>query len=340
MNTQCLIENRTNGSTPHGHDHYGCTNTNKAKESDLKYFWTWAKVAHQKTESYPVPYDIIVDFVVSHLEGKFPKGVEDKLLSLKIKSSAGKHKLSTIHRRLSSLRWKHRQLGIPKEQSSVDSSIKSITNKAEHDPANVIKSSLAVSKNIIIKVLKSIPDDLIGKRDRALFAVTWASGRRRSEILSMTMEKMEIHHDINREFYIFNFTSLFSGDKTRMPVNIIIGGKAKRYLDDWLDASQIRSGYIFRQITKGGKSIKANPISGTQFYRVVKQRFVESGIESIDRLSPHSLRSGFVTELGNLGIKIHDGMPMSGHKCMHTFMGYYMAGIHERYSAVNILDDD
>ena len=317
-------------------------NTDKAKASDLEYFWAWAGAAHQLPESYPIQWEILLDFVVSHLEGDFPAGIEDALLESKIKQAPGRHKLKTIQRRLATISWKHGELSFSKEQNPVyHSQIKEIIRKAADDPAHAPKAAQAADKSILTRVLNSIPDDLIGKRDRALFAVAWASGgRRRSEALGMTLEQREIYNDPNGGYYIFTLSHIKNRRNTDEPLRVKVGGMAKFYLDEWLNDSQIKSGYIFRQLTKGGKTIKRDPISGTQFYRLIKKRFLEAGVNNIDKYSPHSFRSGFATELGKRNGNVGDGMAMTGHKCLTTFMRYYQAGAVESNSAANLLDDE
>ncbi len=315
-------------------------NTDKARASDLEYFWAWADLSHNLSESYPVPWEIILDFVARHLEGNFPPHIEEELLKNKIKQKKGRHKLKTVMRRLSTLSWKHNEVGVPKEKNPVfHHEITELIKKAADDPTHARKPAQAADKAIILKVLEDIDDDIFGKRDRALMAVTWASGgRRRSESLQMTMESRTIGQDKNGSYYIFELSSVKNKKNTDSPLKVKISGIAKDYLDDWLDSAAITSGYIFRQMSKGGKSIKKNPISGTQFYRIVKKRFLQAGIKDPERFSPHSLRSGFITEFGKQGGNVGDGMAVTGHRCLQTFMSYYQAGEAETNTASSLLD--
>jgi len=317
-------------------------NTDIAKASDLEYFWSWAEIAHNLSESYPVPLEILMNFVTTHLLGELPDAVEEHLKKIKMKQFKGRHKLNTVLRRVSTISWKHGKLNIPKDNNpAFHPDVVEVLRNAADDPSHARKAAQAVDKSILVKVLKSIPDDIPGIRDRALFAVAWASGgRRRSEAIGMTMEQREEYEDASGGYYIFNLTHIKNRKNTEEPLRVKIGGMAKEYLDAWLKIAKIKSGYIFRQMTKGGKTIKDSPISGTQFYRITKKRFLESGIPGVDKFSPHSFRSGFITELGKRDGNVGDGMAMTGHKCLQTFMSYYQAGAAESNSAANMLDDD
>jgi len=336
------LSNKTKNLVARISDRGTRANTDIAKASDLEYFWTWAELAHQLNESYPVPWEVLLDFVVTHLEGEFQEGVEEALIAAKMKQFKGRHKLKTVLRRVSTLSWKHGQMNISRDNNpAFHTSITEVLKKAADDPSHARKAAQAADKSILVKVLESIPDDIIGKRDRALFAVAWSSGgRRRSEALGMTIEQREVYDDTNGGYYIFNLTHIKNRKNTDEPLRVKIGGMAKTYLDVWLDSAKITSGAIFRQLTKGGKTIKDSPISGTQFYRITKKRFLEAGIPGVDNFSPHSFRSGFATELGKRGGNVGDGMAMTGHNCIQTFMSYYQAGAAESNSAANMLDDE
>ncbi|VAW67817.1 hypothetical protein MNBD_GAMMA09-401 [hydrothermal vent metagenome] len=280
--------------------------------------------------------------MVTHLEGEFPEGIEEALIASKMKQFKGRHKLKTILRRVSTLSWKHGQMHVSRDNNpAFHTAVTDVLKKAADDPSHARKAAQAADKSILVKVLESIPDNMIGKRDRALFAVAWASGgRRRSEAIGMTIEQREAYDDASGGYYIFNLTHIKNRKNTDEPLRVKIGGMAKTFLDAWLDAANIKSGPIFRQLTKGGKTVKDSQISGTQFYRITKKRFLESGIPGVENFSPHSFRSGFATELGKRGGNVGDGMAMTGHKCLQTFMTYYQAGAAESNSASNMLDDD
>ena len=60
--------------------------------------------------SYPVPVELIIQFITDHLGGMKP-AVDEKLVAMGVKKK-GPHKLSTIKRRLYSLSAYHHMKGI------------------------------------------------------------------------------------------------------------------------------------------------------------------------------------------------------------------------------------
>ena len=318
--------------------------TDRAKAGDLEYFWTWAELVYGKTESYPVDPMMLLDFVVSHLEGDFPAGVDQALVKTKIKSQLGKHKLSTIRRRISSLSWKHKELNFHAEKNPTKhSEVASVLKHAANDRAHVSTPSKAAVKRTLDTVLASIQgDDFHSLRDRALLAVTWQSGRRRSETVGMQIEhRLETvpSRPGSSGYFIFEFPTMKNRKRTDDALTVKVGGRTKDYLEAWINAAQIKHGPIFRGITKHGKTILETAITGTQMYRIVKKHFLNAGIEDWEHFTPHSFRSGFVTELGKQNISVGDGMALTGHKSLKTFMGYYQAGSAETNTAADLLDE-
>ncbi|TNC80132.1 MAG: hypothetical protein C9356_15855 [Oleiphilus sp.] len=318
--------------------------TDRAKAGDLEYFWAWVDLAYGQQESYPVDPSILLDFIASHLEGNFPDDIDNKLVAKKIKASLGPHKLSTIRRRISTLSWKHKELGFNGEKNpTMNAQVADLLKSAANDSENRSLASKAAVKRILDQVIESINgDDLHSIRDRALILLTWQSGRRRSETVGMKLEhRISSVRDTPEcpGYYIFEFPHLKNRSRTETALTIKIGGRAKEALDRWLEAAGISTGHIFRGVSKGGKTVLEKPISGTQVYRIVKKRFLEAGIEDWEMFTPHSFRSGFVTELGKRNKSVGDGMAMTGHKSLQTFMSYYQQGGAETNTAADMLDE-
>jgi len=95
-------------------------------------------------------------------------------------------------------------------------------------------------------------------------------------------------------------------------------------LNYWLDVANIRSGPIFRKIRKGGL-ITDKALDGKDVFRIVKHRCELAGLDP-DRYTPHSLRSGFVTEAAKRSKPIFDVMAMTGHNSVKQLMQYYKPG--------------
>ena len=307
-----------------------------AKASDLEYFWMWAELAFEKNESYPIEWEMIFDFVVTHLEGEIPDEVERNMLASGMKKKPGKHKLKTVKRRVSTLSWKHKELGFKDDVNGAKHhEISVILKKAANDIRHKTKSSKAVVKTTLKKLLSSIDASNIGLRNRALISLTWSSGRRRSEANSLCIEDIKTDEP---NYYIFELNKRKTSKSSDDTLKFKVSGQTKIYLDEWLKVSGITKGLIFRKVYKNGK-IADTGISDTQFYRIIKKLCNEANIEGAENITPHSLRSGFVTELGIQGGNIGEGMASTGHTTLNTFISYYQAGETESNSTTDLLDD-
>jgi integrase len=101
-------------------------------------------------------------------------------------------------------------------------------------------------------------------------------------------------------------------------------GKAGKVVADWLSASGITEGYLFRAITRGDR-VTDSGIQPITVARIVQKRAAMAGLDP--RLfAGHSLRSGFVTEAGTQGRPMGDIMALSGHRTVSVVTGYYQAG--------------
>ena len=96
-------------------------------------------------------------------------------------------------------------------------------------------------------------------------------------------------------------------------------GAAGMALHDWLQASQITEGAMFRRIRKGGHL--GETLSPAAVRTIVKERCALAGIEG--DFSAHSLRSGFVTEAGRQNVSLAETMSMTGHHSVATVLGYF-----------------
>jgi hypothetical protein len=94
-------------------------------------------------------------------------------------------------------------------------------------------------------------------------------------------------------------------------------------LQDWLKASGITSGPLFRRILENGKLGTDGPW-GTAVRDIVKARCALAGVGA--DFSAHSLRSGFVTEAGRQNMPLQKTMAMTRPRSVEAVGGYFRAG--------------
>lgn len=91
-------------------------------------------------------------------------------------------------------------------------------------------------------------------------------------------------------------------------------------LKNWLKASQIYSGAVFRPITKHGH-MQESSLSSQAVVLVVKKRAQAIRLDPT-KYSSHSLRSGLVTSAAQAGVSAHKILRQSGHKSLEMIGRY------------------
>ena len=99
-------------------------------------------------------------------------------------------------------------------------------------------------------------------------------------------------------------------------------GQAAEALSTWLEASVVKSGPIFRRIRKT-KAVE--PLSAQAIWHIVRRRAKLAGLDG--SFGAHSVRSGYVTKAGRQNVPIREGMGLTGHRSMVTFMRYFQPGV-------------
>lgn len=297
-------------------------NTRRAYEGDMRYFWTWCSVIGWTDEPVlPVPPEIVAKFVADHLEG-LDHEVDAEMFERGVKARPGPHAISTIDRRVSAISSFHKMRNMKSPCS--DAAVSLLLSKARKAAARRgvrPKKKKAAVKDILDQMVATCEsDNLVDKRDRALLYFGWSTGgRRRSEIVSAEMERLEERGE--SYVYLLGVTKTDQdGDGHLVPVV----GKAAAALREWLSVSKVEGGAIFRSVDRHS-NISSNPLSDRSVALIVKRRARLAGLDP--RLfAGHSLRSGFITESGIQGKNLLDAMKLSGHKTMQVAAGYHQAG--------------
>lgn len=303
-------------------------NTRRAHRSDLAYFWSWANVTAQRTESYPVPSSLVQRFIIDHLGGMSPD-VEAQLKLLRIKAKAGPHKLSTIRRRLASLAAAHTARGLPSPCAAP--AIRQLLSRAARHPDSHVTRKRAITRDILEAMIDTCEDSLVDLRDKALLLVAFASGgRRRSELVALEVS------DLGKVEGGYTLTLKRSKtDQLGQGMQFPVRGRAAQALDAWLKAAHLHSGKLFRSVTQDRLS---KGLSDRTIARIVKRRLLLAGYDP-EHYGAHSLRSGFLTESGKRGIHLGEAMALSGHKSVEVALRYYRVGGIHRNPAARLLDD-
>lgn len=179
-------------------------------------------------------------------------------------------------------------------------------------------------------------ESLRDKRDRALLLFGWGSGgRRRSEIVAADMKDLSPTKDGDFIYKIPRSKTDQEGKGHSVPLK----GRVAAALKDWLAATGIIEGKIFRSVKKSNElGSEKSSLADNDIWRIVRARLKKAGYNETEYCA-HSLRSGFVTEAGRQNKNLGDVMQMTTHRNVGTVMKYYQSGSIINNSASNLADE-
>lgn len=184
----------------------------------------------------------------------------------------------------------------------------------------------------LAQMIACMPSNLIGIRDRALLLLGFAGAFRRSELVALNVE--DLHFSRNGVLVLLRKSKTdqyregmvkaipYTGNPTTCPV---------RAVQEWLKASGIRSGALFRYVNRHGQipaqvrtktgALRENRLSGHAVARIVKRWAAAAGLDPT-RYSGHSLRVGLVTASAEAGENEAAIMRQTGHKSIAMVRRY------------------
>ena len=159
------------------------------------------------------------------------------------------------------------------------------------------------------RLLESIdPGVPLGRRDRTMLELFYASGLRLSELCGLRLEMVDLEDGFVR--------ISGKGNKTRV---VRVGGKARAAITDYLAherpqlVTKRTSSHLFL-------SIRGGPLSPDRVRQIVKRRARLAGIEQ--NVYPHLLRHSFATHLLEGGADLRVIQELLGHADISTTQVY------------------
>lgn len=166
-----------------------------------------------------------------------------------------------------------------------------------------VRPAAALCAPEIKQLLGACPGDLAGHRDRALFLIGFAGAFRRSELVA-----------IDREHLLFEASMVIihiprskrdqegKGADVTLPrmrdpdTGAVSDTCPVRALETWLSRAKIRRGAVFRGITRHGTMQERLTPGAVRLILLKRAASAKLGVHDSERLSPHGLRAGFITE--------------------------------------------
>ncbi len=253
-------------------------------------------------------------------------------------SLAGLYSRAALERRLAAIGHAHRLRD--HEWSAGHPAIRATLRGIHRTHRRRGRRAAALTSAELKRLVAACGGDLAGRRDRALLLLGFAGALRRSELVAVDREHVR--------FTEAGIRLLLPSSKTDQEgkgteLGIARGRRREtcpvRALEDWLDASACRFGPVFRKVDRWG-SVEHRRLGGDAVRDILLRRAREAKltVHGGERLSPHGLRAGFVTEAYLAGARDEQVMEHTRHRDLKTMRGYVRRARLVADSATKLLD--
>ncbi len=251
--------------------------TLRAYESDWRHYLAWcAMMAYA-----PVPADdeIITSYISFLSDGDEEEGEAPRAAA-------------TIRRRLTTIARAHIIAGFPDPTKTAD--VTSVWEGTLRDIGSAPKPKKALLIREASAIAATIEDGIMGIRDRAVFLFGVHSAMRRSEIVALVREDLDIDADrlvvrIRRsKTNQRGALERIRIDREPNPDHCPVAA-----LERWLASAKILAGPVFRSISHARVSTRG--LTAQSIALIVKRRVKMSGLGDPAAYAAHSLRHGYAT---------------------------------------------
>jgi len=273
-------------------------NTHRAYEVSFKTFEAWCTA--RGVSALPAEPTVVAAFVSSEAE----RGL----------------KPSTMNVHVAAIRHFHKLSGLPPPTD--DERVRAVVRgHRRHVGVRPAKKAAATADRVIAMAM--VPGGRVKDlRDRALLLLGFAGAFRRSELVALNVE--DIAHSVEDGVAALRITVRKSKtDQEGQGATILIKrGQVAcpvAALKAWLEAAQVMTGAVFRQVRKGDKV--GERLSDHSASAIVKRHAERVGLDPA-RFSGHSLRAGFLTSAVKARKRLDKMMEVSRHKSVVVLQGY------------------
>ncbi len=165
---------------------------------------------------------------------------------------------------------------------------------------------------------------MIALRDKAVLELLFSTGMRVSEAASLHIDRVNLKRD--------EFTVRGKGDKPRV---VFLSQSAKEAIKNYLSKRKDTSPFMFVSHDRAKLSREPGAITPRSIQRTVEKYAIAAGITK--KITPHTLRHTFATDLLMSGADIRSVQSMLGHESITTTQVYThitnkkMKAVHKKY---------
>ena len=277
--------------------------------------------ANNTLRAYKSDFKDFGAFCAKHGLNSLP--TEPKIVSIYLTHLSKHFKISTLRRRLVSIGMVHKLKGHyldTKHPIIVENlmGIRRVKGSIQQGKKPILISHL----KLIINVINDQKIEEIKKlRDKTIILIGFSGGFRRSELISIDYEDLEIVPEGLKIIIRRSKTDQFGegmlkglpyfSNETYCPII---------NLKKWLEISKIKTGPIFRRFAKGS-TLTNKRLTDQSVVLLMKKYLTLAGIEN-KNFAGHSLRSGFATVAAESGADERSIMAMTGHKTTQMVRRY------------------
>lgn len=245
---------------------------------------------------------------------------DPRVVAVYITHLARTHAPATINRVVSGIAYTHRQHGHVLDTKSPI--IKKVMDGIRRTKGIAQKGSDALMIEDLSKMASSTGAGMRGLRDRAIILVGFGGALRRSEVAGLDVENLTFSEK-GVLIHIARSKTDQEGEGAYVAVPYAKDPAvcAVRALKDWLVASGISKGPVFRGIQNGSNKLGTTRLSLVSINNAVKAAAEAANLDD-SKITPHSLRAGLITSAHIAGKPLHDIMRHSRHKCARVAASY------------------
>ncbi len=275
-------------------------NTRRGYRSDWADFCSWCE--KYRRPSLPASADTVAYYLVDR--------------SRDLKSS-------TLQRRLATIAEAHKAAGV--ESPTMQAQVRYVWAGIRREKGVAQAHMKPTLTKHIRAMVESLPDSLLGVRDRALLLLGYAGAMRRSELVGLDAADLAIADEglvvvIRRS----KTDQAGLGRKIGIPLGEHPATCPVRAVQAWMDQAGIDEGPLFRSVNKHGH-VMATRLTDQVVAAVVKRSLLAAG-KSARKYAAHSLRAGLITQAAMAGVPERAIQDQSGHKSLAVMRRYIRDG--------------
>lgn len=232
-------------------------------------------------------------------------------------------KSSTIQRRVTAISQAHQAAGV--DNPTRHQAVKAVMAGIRRVHGTRQEGKAPALTDDIRAMLDTLPQNLLGLRDRALLLVGFAGALRRSELVGLDVANVEqTKQGLVVTLYRSKTDQEGAGRKVGVPYGSNPDTCPVRAFQGWLEASGITSGPLFRSVNRHGQ-LQAGRLSDKAVALVVKRAAEAAGLDAT-RYAGHSLRAGLATAAAAAGVSERAIMNQTGHRSVNMVRRYIREG--------------